>query len=467
LKRTLCVVLISAGLTFGCSARTETSRPVPAEGGTVVVYLQRLPQAAERLEFRLGTVSVLADGGPEVPLDLRLRKIEPRRVQRQRLLATGSVPPGSYAGLAVRAERATLEGPDGASELQVSQAPSEITVPFSLRKGQAVVIVLELRYRESVDSGFRFDPAFVGRIPGKLATGLIGVASSRAADVVTVFDKLSGEVAAVVPTRDEPVGLALDATRQRIYVAAYRDDVVQAIDLLDHAVIDRVQLGAGDRPLEIALTPDGTTLLTANSGTDTVSFIDAVDLFEIERVAVGRRPRSILIDRDGRRAYVFSVDSNTIAVLDIPRRVVAATITTESGPVRGEFNRGGDRLFVLHESSPNLSVIDPATLSTETGIYVGTGGTALEIDPRTDRIYLARRGTGTVEIFDPLSLLPIATIPVDGDVAFLQIDPEGNNLGVVLSDLDEIRMVRLVNDRTVARTDVGPSPFQVVFVGER
>ena len=83
-----------------------------------------------------------------------------------------------------------------------------------------------------------------------------------------------------------------------------------------------------------------------------MSVVDAASLVETRRIRVGNGPQSILIDRAGRRAYVFNTLSNTVSVLDLGTLEVVATVATEAGPVRGEFNRAGNRLYVLHRVLP-------------------------------------------------------------------------------------------------------------------
>ena len=213
------------------------------------------------------------------------------------------------------------------------------SLPIARRK--ALVLSLKFRYRESVPGGIRFAPSFAAEVPGKLATGLIGLVTSRGTNTVTVFDKVSGKVAAVVPTGTSPAGMAMDPVLRRAYVALSGEDAVEAIDLLGMDVINRGPLAIGDHPEELALTPDGKTLLSANTGSNTVSVVDAASLVETKRIQVGNGPQSILIDRAGRRAYVFNTFSNTISVLDIGAGAVVATVATESGPVRGSSTGAG------------------------------------------------------------------------------------------------------------------------------
>jgi YVTN family beta-propeller protein len=442
-------------------------KPRMEEEGAVFVYLQPFPQEAEGLTFRLEGIDAVRGDGDLVPLSLQVNEFRGRELKRERLLAYGGLPPGQYAGFSFRWQGATLKGEEGDIALVPAAEVPRILFPFTSARGKAIVLSLQFRYRESVREGFRFSPSFSATVPGKIAAGLIGLATGRGSNTVTVFDKITGQVVGVIPTGASPAGIVVDPGSRRAYVAISGEDAVEAIDLLETASINRQRLTTGDNPLELALTSDGKTLLSVNNGSNTVSFIDSSSLFETKRVQVGSGPQSILIDRVGRRAYVFNTLSNTISVIDIGAGAVAATVATESGPVRGQFNRSGNRLYVLHRFSPYLLILDPVSLSVVRRINIGAGGTALKVDPRTDLIYIAKRQGEEVDIYDPFSFLPIDTIRGGGEANFLTIDGEGARLLLVLTEKNRLRIVHLVGKRTAAEIDVGEAPYAVTIMGEK
>ena len=133
------------------------------------------------------------------------------------------------------------------------------------------------------------------------------------------------------------------------------DDQVAVVDLATGLELTRVRLSAGDRPRELALTPDGRTLVVVNSGSSTVSFVDPPSAAEGTRVSTGQEPAALLLDRQGRRAYVLNRQSNTITILDTVNRVVVGTLSTEAEPLRAQLNRAGPALrrprrLAVHDS---------------------------------------------------------------------------------------------------------------------
>ena len=454
-------------LLCACQAKPFLGKPRLENEGAVFVYLQPFPQEADGLVFRMEGISAVRQDGETYPLSLHVREFSGKEMKRERLLATGDLPPGQYAGFSVRLKDATLKGEEGDTALVPAEENPRIPIPFAVDRGKTVILSLQFRYKESIGEGFRFAPTFSVTIPGKIAAGLIGMVSGRGSNTVTMFDKVSGRIVGIIPTGRSPAGMVMDPVSRRAYVAISGEDAVEVIDLLETAVINRQRLGMGDNPLELALTPDGKALLSANNGSNTVSIIDSSSLIETRRVQVGAGPQSPLIDRAGRRAYVFNTLSNTISVIDLGAGAVAATVATESGPVRGQFNRAGNRLYVLHRNSPYLTVLDPQSLSVVRRVNIGAGGTALKVDPRTDRIYVAKRNGEEVDIYDPFSFLPVDSLRTGGETSFLTIDGDGNRLLLLLPRRNRLRIVHLVGKGTAAEIDVGEDPYWITIMGEK
>jgi YVTN family beta-propeller protein len=451
----------------GCQAMSVYLKPPLKGAGEVYLYLQPLPKEAVRLTFGLDEVSAVSEDGTMVPLSLGLSELGGEHTKRQRLMARGELPPGRYSGLSFRVASASLKVEGGQAALLVPEEAVTIDFIFDVRDKRSMVISLEFKYEDSIVGGVSFVPSFSIFIPDRPVTGLVGYVANRVDNSITVFDKIRREVAGVIATGRSPGGMAFDRRLSRAYTALTGDDAVAVIDISAGAAIKRITLSTGDRPREIALTPDGRVLLTANSGSDTVSVIDPGSLIELKRIEVGEGPQSILIDREGTRAYAFNTLSNSISVIDIAARTVAGTIPTEAGPLRGNFNRRGDRLYVILSGSPYLQVIDPITLIVQERIYVGRGMSSITVDKNTDLIYLGRGEEEGVEVFDPFSLLPFDRIETEGGVAYMAIDGEESNLYLVIPERDSLLVVDLVSYRTLTEIDVGAGPGWVTMIGER
>lgn len=451
----------------GCTAPLVATKQRIPDGGALYLYLEPLPQDADRLSFTMTGISAVRRDGTETPLSLRITEFTSGSVRRQRLVAVGELPAGEYAGLSFQVARASLAGEEGNSALLVPEKPVSNDVPFAVGKERATVLSLTLRFRESMQGGFRFQPVFSTEIPANPLPALTGYVVNERSDTVTVFDKRSARVARVISTGRNPAGIVLDEEQRKAYVAISGDDAVEVIDVNRNEIVSRIHLNPGDAPRDLAITPDGRTIVVLNTGSDTVSFVDPGSVAELSRVSVGNRPAALVMDRDGRRIYVLNSLSNTISVINVPTRTVSATIATDAGPFRGELNRKGDRLIVSHSTSPYLTMLDTATFAAGKKVYAGIGASALKVNQTTDLLYVGYRTGGRIDIFDPFTHIPSDFVTATEGIADMAIDGDENTLVLVRPRTGTVQVINLVSKKEAALIDVGEGPCAVALFGER
>lgn len=454
-------------LSGGCQSLVSQLKPALEEEGEVLLYAQPFPQEAGRLRFKIDGMWARRNDGAEYPLSLKLSEMKGMEMVRQRFLGSVQLPVGSYAGLSIKVSRAFLTTEDGEATLLTPDAAVKIDFPFSVSRKKAQVFVLIFRSAESLGSGYAFNPSFWVAVPARPVVALTGYVTNYGDNNITVFDKKSGEVTGVIAVGTGPAGMALDQRNGKLFVAASESDAIEVIDVAAGDVIDRIRLNFGDHPQELALAPDGRTLLCVNIGSNTVSIVEAGSRMESARITVGNGPHSVLTDPLGRRAYVFNGLSSTISVIDIANKALVTTIATDPGPLRGQFNRRGDRFYVIHEWSPYLSVFDPSSLSLVRRTQVGTGMTSIKVDTNSDLIYLGKARDPVVAAYDPFSFSPVDYIQTGGGIVHATIDGDGNNLVMVNADAQQILTKSLIGKRTLSVIDVGARPYWVSLMGER
>jgi YVTN family beta-propeller protein len=469
LRKALSLMLcaLSIIVLLGCQATISRLKPPLEEEGEIYLYTQSLPQEADRLRFTIEKIFAVSNEGLEIPLVVSLREIKGLEVKRQRLLASGRIPPGSYSGLAFQVKNAILKVEEGEAALLVPEKPVRVEFPFNVSRKKAYVISLNFKYRESITGDISFSPLFSIKIPAKPISSLAGYVTNYNANNIIVFDKKLGQVTGVITTGRGPAGMTLDQKRRRAYVGISGDDTIEVIDVTAGEAIDRLRLNSGDQPKELGLTPDGNTLLTVNTGSNTVSIINPISLMELARIKVGNGPNSLLIDPTGRRAYIFNTLSSTISVIDIPNKAIVTTISTDPGPLRGQFNRRGDKIYVIHEWSSYLSVIDPLSLSVAKRFSVSMGMTSIKFDANTDLVYLGRKNDTIVQAYDPFSFVPVDLINTRGGITYMTIDGAENNLYLVNPGVGTLMVTNLANKKMVFVIDVGEGPYWVTVMGER
>ncbi|HUJ27107.1 MAG TPA: YncE family protein, partial [Myxococcales bacterium] len=231
--------------------------------------------------------------------------------------------------------------------------------------------------------------------------------------------------------------------------------------------LGRIRLQPGDGPREVVLSPDRRTLLVANSGSNTVSFVDPASLLETARVQVGEAPTALLVDRAGNRAYVFNARSSFVSVVDLARRAAVGSIATDYAPLRGAINRAGTRLYVVSQGSPYMTAYSLPDQAQAGRVYVGLGTLAVKVDPASDLLYVAQGGSHRLALFDPFSLMPIDFVDLPGDASYLAIDDAENTMFGLMPEQRAAAVVDLATKQLLAVIDVGLDPRMLVLAGER
>jgi DNA-binding beta-propeller fold protein YncE len=453
----------------GCQMALRPLKPAPLleQGqGELFVYLQPLPEQASALDFTVESVGARRADGGDVPLRVAVADLSGQGTQRQLLLASGRLPPGEYRSLQVKIRRAAVAGEKGKSDLLVGGEPMTVEVAFTLGSGQAQVIHVTVRWSPSRGKDFDFAPALTAALARRPVPALSGFVSSTGSDTIVVFDRRRREVQAVLPTGRDPRGVAVNRISTRVYVALTGDDQIQVTDFMTGADLLRARLQPGDQPRDLALTPDGRTLLVVNRGSNTASFVDAEGAVEVGRVPTGMDANRLLLDASGRRAFVFNTGSASISVIDVANRSLVRAVSTDPQPVDGRLNRIGNRLYVIHAASPYVTVYSVPDMAQVNRVHVGYGAASIEIDPRNDLVYLGRTGESRLQVHDPFTLLPIDHVTTPGPVSFMTIDPLENTLFALVPGSDQVAVVDLLSKRLLATMETGPEPFDVLVVGE-
>jgi YVTN family beta-propeller protein len=444
-----------------------TYQPGPVEGEAVIL-MQPLSQDASILHFTIQNISAIRDDGEVIPLALSLPDIKGANfVGNQRRIASGPLPEGLYKGLSIFIDRAFVLGEEGETALLQPDSPVTVLYPFRAAKMGTLSIFLTCTTAGSVSDGIRFNPSFSMALSDRGPIYNRGYLSSTSTNRIIVFNKKNMQVTGIISTGTAPRGMAIDKRRARIYVAASGDDRIEVIDLLKEEITGRLSLNFMDRPVELALTPDGRMLVSVNEGSNTISIIDAVSLYEIIRIRVGEKPAWVAIDPSGLKAYIINSLANSISVVDLTQKILSSTMVVESTPIRGAFNRSGSELYIVFRDSPSLMVINPRESTVQSRIFIGSGASSIKSDILTGLIMVGRKLGGQISVIDPFSSITIDTYQTDGIVTYMTIDDDENSLYALIPEKKTLRKIDLTSKGLIAAMETDDDPHSVVIISER
>jgi YVTN family beta-propeller protein len=110
-----------------------------------------------------------------------------------------------------------------------------------------------------------------------------------------VIDAGARRVLGTIPVGagEKPMGIAVSRDGSRLYVTTGRGGTVVVIDPLARRILGT--LAVGPRPWGIALSGDGRQLYTAKGPSGDVSVVDVATLSVVRRIPVGKMPWGVAV----------------------------------------------------------------------------------------------------------------------------------------------------------------------------
>ncbi len=151
--------------------------------------------------------------------------------------------------------------------------------------------------------------------------------------------------------------------REYAYVTNSGSNTVTVLDVVDVRV-DR-ELAVGQDPVAVAASPARNEVYVVNSGppsgAGSLSVIDAEHNRVVAAIPLHRQPLSIDLDAKGDFAYVANSGSNSVSVIDLKDRREIAQIPAGDQPDAAAITPDGKTVVVADRKDGSVSILDPAT----------------------------------------------------------------------------------------------------------
>ena len=148
---------------------------------------------------------------------------------------------------------------------------------------------------------------------------------------------------------------ALDAGRQRLFVAELGNDTVGVIDLKSRKLL-RTIAGLGE-PQGIGYVPSTDKLYVANAGDGSVRLFQGADYTPGGRIELGDDADNIRVDDQSNRVFV-GYGKGGIAVIDPASRAKVADIALKAHPEGFQIDPGSGRLYANIPDARHIAVVD-------------------------------------------------------------------------------------------------------------
>lgn len=177
---------------------------------------------------------------------------------------------------------------------------------------------------------------------------------------VSVIDTESFTVTQTINTGKGPHGFRISADSGKAYIANMGEDTVSVLDL--QTMEEEKRITVGSAPVTTGVTLDGKILVATINAENMLAIVD-LTTEQVEHVPVGNGPAQVYIDANNQFAYVANQGtedspSNSVSVVDLAAKKVAATIETGKGSHGVVTSPDGKRAYVTNMYENTVSVID-------------------------------------------------------------------------------------------------------------
>jgi YVTN family beta-propeller protein/probable HAF family extracellular repeat protein len=235
----------------------------------------------------------------------------------------------------------------------------------------------------------------------------------------------------------KPYGLTVSPDGSHVYVANSGSNNLSVIDTATNQ-IQQAPIPAGVNPVDVRTTPDGQRLYVVNGlqTNGTLSVIQASTGALIQTIpGLGNFPQALAISPNGSLLYVANAASNTVSVVDsATNQVVGAAINLgQTYPLAVAFTPNGKHAYVVNAVSNSVSVIATSTSSlVGSPIPVGPLPDGISITPDGKKAYVENWGTNgtgtTISVINIAKGQVTKTITVGPGPSQSAITPDGNYL---------------------------------------
>ena len=232
-------------------------------------------------------------------------------------------------------------------------------------------------------------------------------------------------------------------------------------------VAGRIAVAAG--PQSGTVTPDGKFAYVTSVNTHSITVLDMATNAVVGSIPIAAGPpQYVAFTPDGKTAYVSVYDElhntgNAILVLDTASRTVTASIPAEKFPYAIAVSPDGRQVYVPNHDVNLVSVVDTATNTVVQKIAVKPNPHAVAYSVNGRRAYVANHASNIVTVLDTKNGSILNEIPVGHSPHALAMSPDGSRVYVVDYDSDQVSVIDPAKNTVAATIQVQREPQSIAF----
>ncbi|POH73998.1 YncE family protein [Arthrobacter glacialis] len=251
------------------------------------------------------------------------------------------------------------------------------------------------------------------------------------------------ELTKTISVGSDPTSVAVDATRNKTYVANTTSNTVSVIDTVTGTVVSSFPalLPPSGQPVAIALNTVTNSLYLANPNGNTVVEFNAATGLATGSFQVDSFPYAMAVNETTNKTYIANT-GGSISVIDGGTRTVAILPTGPgTTPSAVAVNETTNTIYAVDYNSSRLFEINGVTNAIKAGVPVGMTPFGVAVNETTNMVYTTSLGQDTVTVFDGANRTVVGSIAVGLDPFEVQVDEGRNTVFVANSTGNSVSVV--------------------------
>lgn len=243
-------------------------------------------------------------------------------------------------------------------------------------------------------------------------------------DAVYVLDPFLGQLVDTIDMEvgDTPLGIAASPNGRFVYITNFDGGNLRVIDTADPSNVLPTAIGLGYYPAGVAVSPDSRYVYVVNTYGSRQNYTGYGSLYALTAsdgtVAwtvdnLGERPLAVAVSPDGHNVYVTNSGNGTLSVIDTVAKSevtgLFSRIKVGTDPIGVTASPDGQFIYVANREDNTVSVIqtseDVVDYEVITEIDVGVAPLGIAVTPDGAKVFVTNQGDDTAPEYGSVSII--------------------------------------------------------------
>ena len=229
-----------------------------------------------------------------------------------------------------------------------------------------------------------------------------------------------------------------------------------------------IRVKVGSAPAYVVIDEQGKLAYVTDAMDNNLSVIDIRQRRIVNIIATGKMPNGLRLSPDGRELYVASVVGNSVSVIDVARLVEVARIPVGKAPVQVAFTPDGRRAYVSLRDENSVAVIDTVQRKQIATVAVGRNPIQVFATPGGHYVYVANQGTeanrdSMVSVIDTTNNSVVSTIETGKGAHGVVVSDDDRRAFIANIAGDSVSVIDTATRVVIGTIKVGKGPNGITF----